>query len=249
MQFGWKQAAASAAMLLGASLSTGCASAPERSDEINLSLMPDGSFVALDSKGNPSKDPQAQMMAALLSGLPIEEDEAPVALPEDQIWRQEPGGHLVHLQSGAVCAESVAGIKRTGTHLFSPDGTDVSCQYDGNTSAITLYFYQRESTLEDEIAEAASAMHDRQPVSQVVPFKMTSPAFASYTLAYKRADGLAYRSSALVADVSGWKLKVRLTTPASAAPDMEYRVAVALIGIRDRLATAPAATLPPSNPT
>jgi len=245
MQFGWKQAAASAVALLGVILAPGCASAPEESDDINITVMPDGSIVALDSRGKPSRDPQAQMLAALLNGMTIEEDEAPVALPEDQIWRQEPGGHLTHLQSGAVCAESVAGIKRTGTHLFSPDGTDVSCQYDGNTTAVTLYFYQRESTREDEIAEAASAMHDRQPVSQVVPFKMTSPAFASYTLAYKRADGMAYRTSALVADVAGWKLKVRLTTPASAATDIENRVVIALIGLRDRLATAPTTRLPP----
>lgn len=229
----------------------GCASRPEPSGDISIMMTPDGSFVALDSSGTPSSDPATQLLAQVMNQMAADEAEAGSAAPlsESEVLRPEPGGHLTHIQSGAICAASIAGIDRTLTRIYAPDGTDVGCSYDGGSVAVTLYVYMRKSTIQDELEEALSAMRDRQPVSTDTAYAMEIPGVLSHTLAYERADGTAYRTSVLVTEAGGWKLKVRVTSPTSRAADMEYRAGIALMGQRDRLATGPHPPMPPANPT
>lgn len=228
-------------------LAAGCASAPKKDNALVIEVGEDGKMRVV-SAGNSADD---QMLAALLQsaldgelGDEAGDETAPEALDEDEIWRADAADNLTHIQSGAQCPARWGDFARTRTSIFQTDGSDVGCNYeDAAGTVMTFYVYQSPENLAVEMDQTFEAMKTRQPVSSEAQFggPVASKAYAARTLAYEAADRTRMRTSVLLTDGGGWRLKIRLTCRANDAARIETSAGIALMGQADRLASS----LPP----
>ena len=199
---------------------------------------PDGELVFLTPEG---ADDEEAAMIALLNQLVAQSEDAegePEVLAEDEIWREIDGGHLLHLQSGAICASEMGSIARERELVFAPDGSDVGCNYADSArhqSYLTMYVYHRPHDAETEWQDAMLGLRTRQPGAEEVPFGMPGASYAAATLAYETADGTLVRSSLLLAQENGWFLKMRITCPADECLRVEQMAGVGLMGQMERV--------------
>jgi hypothetical protein len=227
----------------------GCQTKP--ANEINVEVLPDGSY-RVASSGSSEED---QMLAALMQSVlndELKDDaEAQEPLAEDEVWRADAAGNLTHIQSGGQCPLQRGEYTRGRTSIFQPDGTDVGCNYGSpNGAVLTFYVYQNTQALADELTETFETMKTRQPVSTEAQFanQPASKAYLARTLAYEAADGAAMRTSVLLADGGAWRLKMRLTCKADDAQRIEMSAGIALMGQADRFSSPQPARTEPRTP-
>jgi hypothetical protein len=231
-------------------LAAGCQSTPQPANEIVIEVDDDGNMRVVSAGGSPEDQALAALMQSALDG-DFGAAEEPAPLAEDEIWRDDGQGNLMHIQSGAQCPQRWGEYTRTRTHVFRPDGLDVGCNFaapDGKV--MTFYIYESAETLADELDGAFESMKTRQPVSTDARFGSLpeSTAYVGRSLAYEAADGTQMRTSVALADGGGWRLKIRLTCEARLAVQAENAAGVALIGQADRLNSGkpPAPAVKPS---
>jgi hypothetical protein len=227
-------AVAASLALLGA-----CQSTPKDDNALVIEVGEDGQMRVVSADDSPEGVAIAQMLQLALDGELDLEDEPP-PLSEDEVWHEDAAGNLTHIQSGAQCPARWGEYARERTAIYAPDGANVGCNYTASGGRIqTFYVYQNDQSLADELEETFVTMQTRQPVSEEVPFA-NSMAFGRYVaraLAYSAADGTRMRTSVLLADSGGWRLKIRLTCKATDVPSAETAAGVGLIGQADRLAS------------
>lgn len=216
-----------------------CQSAPESEPSGNtvIYVAEDGSgAVVVDENGNPVDDPLMQGLADMLSkGL------APKELTPEEIFLRDEYDNATHIQSGVVCPVTWGAFERERVSIFKADGTDVGCNYLGPDGAImTLYAYQRDIALEDEMAGLEDTIDMRNPGSRPDDMNEFGPSpdgfrYLTYTVAFRNTDGTAMKSGALLGEHRGWRLKARITYTARTANDVEYFAFMALRGWADRV--------------
>lgn len=219
-------------------LIAGCQSTPKDDNATVIEIGEDGQMRVVSAGGSPEDAALAQMLQLALNGE-LDLGEEPAPLTEAEIWHEDESGNLTHIQSGAQCPLKWGDFVRERTGIYATDGTNVGCNYNSPDGRIqTFYVYQTDVSLADDLAEAFEAMKTRQPVSEEVKFGGGMP-YAGYVaraLAYKTADGTGMRTSVLLADSGGWRLKMRLTCQAKDVSRAEVGAGVALKGQSDRLA-------------
>lgn len=232
-----------AGMAAGLALAA-CATAPEPEREIHVGVGPDGELVFMVPEG--ADEEEAAMVAALNQIMTqIDEEDAepaaqaePEVLAEEDIWQELEGGHLLHVQSGAICATTMGGIARERELVFAPDGSDVGCNYADaarQQSYMTFYIYHRPHDAATEWQESMAGLTTRHPGAQEVPYGTTSGSYVSTTLLLEGADGATVRSSLLLSEANGWYLKMRVTCPAVECASVEQLAGIGLMGQIDRV--------------
>ncbi len=216
----------------------GCASSPEPERELIVAVGPNGEMMFLPGEG--ADDEEAAMVAALnqVMAQMAAEEAAAEALSDDEIWQELDGGHLLHIQSGAICATEMAGIGFNEPFIFADDGSDVGCHYTDaarQQSYVTFYVYLRPHDAATEWEDAQLALRTRQPVAQDVPFSSPDAGYSTLTLAYEGADGTRMRSSTVLGQANGWFMKLRITCPIEECGRVEQLAAIGLIGQMDRV--------------
>src|SRR5690606_17152775 len=110
-------------------------------------------------------------------------------------------------------------FERNATQIYVPDGTNVGCNYSraAADAAMTFYAYQSDVVLQADVDNAFASMRQRVPVSKEVAFSELPGAnwYLARALSYEEADGQAMRTSVLIGESAGWRLKIRLTCPAA----------------------------------
>jgi hypothetical protein len=214
---------------------SGCQSKPKNDLVINVG--PDGRMT-VQSSGSPEDRALAALLQLALDKEAAKDEKAP--LTEAQIWRKDDDGNITHIQSGATCPVTWAGLTRDKLSVFAADGTDVGCNFvtpNAGPTYMTFYVYQRAGGMEEAMKEAVDGMKARQPVAKETPYFAPSSngQYRSLTLSYKAADGTPMRTSVLLAQSGGWLLKMRLTCREDDARVAEQSAALGLMGQADRL--------------
>lgn len=223
--------------LTSLALVSACQTAPKDDNAMVIEIGEDGQMRVVSAGDSPEDQAMALVLQSLMNDV-VKEAEAAEPLSEEEIWHKDEAGNLTHIQSGAQCPMKWGDFVRERTGVYAADGTNVGCNYNAPDGRIqTFYAYRTDVSLADDLADAFGAMKTRQPVSEEVAFGSGMP-YAGYlgrALSYKTADGTGMRTSVLLADSGGWRLKIRLTCQANDAR-AEVSAGVALKGQADRLA-------------
>ncbi len=235
--------------LLGAVLAlaiiTACASTPEPKPTIIAN--PDGSFSVISE----SDDPTAQAYAQVLSNM-IDAAEAARAggsnLSDEEIWRTNEDGSMLHIQSGGYCPAIWGQFTRTQSYIIKRNGTDVSCNFNNaeTGSILTFYFYQVAAEPEAEAEGALEAMRYRVPDGKRVPLaaRWKNPDFSTAILS-SDVNGKRIRNGVVVARSGPWLVKLRMTYPDANAAAFELMALTMLQGQVERLVQYAAADREP----
>jgi hypothetical protein len=234
-----------AALVSSLALVAGCQSTPKDANALVIEVGEDGQMRVV-SAGDSEEDQAIAAMIQLALDLELDNADEQEPLEEDEVWSTDGAGNLTHIQSGAQCPLRWGGYVRQRTGIYQPDGTDVGCSYsspDGNVQ--TFYIYKSDLSLADELEQTFETMQTRQPISEEVRFGDNAPSggYVARALAYATADGVQMRTSVLLTDEGGWRLKIRLTCGADDVPRAETAAGIALIGQAERLASP---SLPPT---
>lgn len=227
-----------AALVSSFALVAGCQSAPKE-NTILVQIGEDGQMHFVSASDSAEDQAIAALLQSALDG-DFDTVEEPAPLQEDEIWSEDGAGNLTHIQSGAQCPLHWGDYVRDRIGIYRPDGTDVGCNYTSPSGKVqTFYVYKSDASLADELVDTFDAMKTRQPVSEEVRFgeSATTGGYVARALAYTTANGMRMRTSVLLTDSGGWRLKIRLTCKADDVPRAETAAGIALIGQADRLAS------------
>lgn len=223
-------------------LTTACQTNQTASDTaggVTIYVNPDtGEAVAVDKDGNPSDNPIAQ---ALVDAMRLVQKSP--ALTEDQIWSTDEDGNRIHLLSGGICPSVWGALKRAEVRTYQADGSNVGCNFENRDTGMvmTFYFYRNGQPLQEEFDETLQLVKNRNPGSKDVTVMSESLGptanfqYLAKGIEFKTASGASIRSGLWLAEVKGWRLKMRVTYPAETAKATQDFVTVALRGQYDRL--------------
>lgn len=175
-------------------------------------------------------------MAALLAAAPVTGGQPSTASPlqsqqaaprkePESVWRPAPGDVFEHLQSGLSCPAEVAGFQRTGVATYDGFGLNVSCGYNSQTAAVTLYL-TRMGPLGDAFTGAKQSLEEawRARAPRLLVDGPTTLAGQAWLRAEYELVGGGMRSSIWVTDKHGWILKFRATYPATASGEVSAEI-------------------------
>lgn len=140
------------------------------------------------------------------------------------MWRRTDGG-MIHRTTGLLCPHSFAGLIRTETSNFAPDGRDVGCSYKAfrdESNLLTIYFTYYGEGYDDPVAAHASATNMMEQAGSSEGAKLVGKAASAVfsvgglpdvrETVYLRnsRDGHEY-TGAWTSLIGGWVLKTRVT--------------------------------------
>ena len=168
----------------------------------------------------------AAIAGALLLAFPA--NASPLSPPRlvtaqaDGAFKSEADGSLAHVQSGFLFPARLAGLDRTGDHVFQPD--DVSARYGMSTPTepwLDLYVYPAQGPLADEAADVGQIIVDSYsatPLPQARPLPQSAADGRSQWYSAQFA-GRAVTTGYVLVRRGGWSVKVRATSPQAAGSD------------------------------
>lgn len=228
------------------SLVAACATT-EKPAGANIVVGPNGEVIALDENGNPTDDPALNALAALLGAEMENEDgdegTAPQDLAEDEIWSVDMDGNFTHIQSGGMCPLEWSQFTLNKPIIFNKNGLDVGCSYLNQplNSRFTFYFYKNAQPVNEEIVGIEAGIQARIPTAKPVTDVVTMPSPDGPPLYQVRMlesigrDGTKTRDGVFLTDADGWRLKLRVTYPASRAEEIEVLAAYMILGQMDQI--------------
>ena len=230
-----------------------CSTAPEKNTN-TVYFDPDSGEYSVGE--NASDD--TRELAALL-GMAADLNQ-PQDLSDEEIWRSDADGNLTHIQSGLICPVTWGGYIRTNETIYNRNGEDVSCNYgDGNSTVVTYYAYRTAMSVEDELVgimeQVVKARHPVYAEAAILNASASSNGFhyVGDAISYSDANGQEMKSGLVLADATGWRLKVRITYPLENAEKLEAFVGASLLGqwdgVRETQLSRPAETASPNEDT
>jgi hypothetical protein len=141
------------------------------------------------------------------------------------VWRPAPGDVFEHLQSGLSCPGDVKGFRRTGVATYDDFGLDVSCGYNSQTAAITLYLTRRGSS-SDAFSGAKQSLEEtwRARAPRVLADGPVTLDGREWLRAEYELIGGGMRTAIWVTDQHGWVLKFRATYPATSSQEVTAEI-------------------------
>jgi len=137
----------------------------------------------------------------------------PNANPPRSVFDIDMDRSAIHRQSGLVCPTQVTGWQRVATVVYDQVGLDVSCGYRSPAGLITLYM----TKVDQALSLKAMFEEGRQALQQGLPQAMPddrsadAPAPFEWLRAGFTLQGGENHSDLLLADLSGWHFKYRVT--------------------------------------
>jgi hypothetical protein len=163
----------------------------------------------------------------------------------------EPGAIVIrHPRSGLVCRMGAGAANRLFVFPQSARGDNVGCEsvLDGVTTVLFATRFRFPTSLDEQVAGVETAIRQRYPDAR--PYLATRP-ISSDTLPAHRAaaffvsrDGVRSFTSASVAQVGEWVIKLRYTAPAASDETARQAEAVAERMFAEALADIVAARTP-----
>ena len=227
----------------------GCASTPE-SEDVTIYVNSDTGLYSTDANASPEAKAIVDMMNKT---LPPKEPAA--ALSDAEILKADDAGNLTHVQSGLMCPAEWTGFSRTDAHIYESDGQNVGCTYLQGDSLMSFYAYRNGGTVADEVdlvmEQVVKGRHPVHTPATIETFENAPPpgAFAYGVIGYTDSNGVAMKSGVLIKQISGWRMKLRFTYPASESSRDEAFIVASSMGQQDAIQSLAKANKPGSGNT
>lgn len=151
----------------------------------------------------------------------IAENPKPAEQIPQSIWKVEADGALTHRHSQLACPVLSAAFRRGKAVVYDRAGFDVSCGYNRQGGAITMYLTRHgQDTLQDDYADAKRQLVEHEASASLVsetPVPLTT-AVPWLTAIYTEKDGL-LETGIWMAEYSGWMFEFRATYAPAARAD------------------------------
>jgi len=132
--------------------------------------------------------------------------------PPKSVFEIADDGTATHLQSQLQCPASLDGYTRDELRVYDGIGFDVSCNYRGPQSDVTIYLARHPvAQLAPAFENAKQAIVKRFPDAVPRDTGMALPPGLDWKAASYASRGGAQLDDVLMADVSGWEYEVRAT--------------------------------------
>lgn len=218
-----------------------CASTPPADEkQLNIYFDPQTGIYSLDETASEEDRKTVELMNHLLGRGASE------GLSEDEIWQADADGNLTHIQSGMICPVYWSHLERGAVTTYQDDGLNVGCNYTSDQgSIVTFYAYHYPASVREELAEIMDKIiKPRHPVHnsaniRILEMPGIGAKSVSEAILFTSPQGMDTISGVTLADVSGWRFKVRFTYPLAEADETETFLGVSFLSQEQRIREAP----------